>query len=282
MMTTDGVRKSYLWQVLATSSRGERALFASVTYNASFAIAVLLLWWIATSAGLIAPFFLPSPAAVGSEAIRLSASSAFWYDFFTSIFRITAGFLLAAAVALPIGILMARNTVAARLILPPVSFIRFVPMPAVIPLMILWFGSGEWGKVMIIMLGVFFQLVLMISDAVAYVPEHYLEIAKTMKASVYQRLRHFILPAAAPEIWDSLRINFGLAWATLIFAEILGATSGLGFLIVRAQRFLLVAQVFVAVIVIGLLGIFTDILFVRVYRRAFPWSEQVKREQRSA
>jgi len=103
-----------------------------------------------------------------------------------------------------------------------------------------------------------------------------------MKASIYQRLRYFILPAAAPEIWDSLRINFGLAWATLIFAEILGATSGLGFMIVRAQRFLIISQVFVAVILIGVLGILADALFAYGYRHAFPWSEQVKREQRSA
>jgi NitT/TauT family transport system permease protein len=282
-MRAASTKTTDLWRLLPSRSRSGRVFaLTGFWYNAVFVILILLLWWAVTSSDLIAPFFLPSPGAVVDEALILSTSSAFWFDFGTSIFRIVAGFLLAAAVALPLGILMARNGVAAKLIVPPVSFIRFVPMPAVIPLMILWFGSGEWGKVMIIMLGVFFQLVLMISDAIAYVPEHYLDIAKTMKASVYQRLRHFILPAAAPEIWDSLRINFGLAWATLIFAEILGATSGLGFLIVRAQRFLLVAQVFVAVIVIGLLGILTDLLFVRIYRRAFPWSEQVKREQRPA
>ena len=280
-MRTDGVRTTYVPPVPAIASRRESSFIAGLAYNATFMVAILLLWWVATSTGMIAPFFLPPLADVGSEAVRLLASSAFWVDLGTSLFRIFAGFLLAAAVAVPVGILMARSQIASKLIVPPVSFIRFVPMPAIIPLMILWFGSGEWGKVMIITLGVFFQLVLMIADAVAYVPEHYLDIARTMKASAYKRLRYFVLPAAAPEIWDSLRINFGLAWATLIFAEILGATSGLGFMIVRSQRFLLVAQVFVAVIVIGILGILTDILFARFYKRAFPWSEQVKREQRS-
>ncbi|HEX8166234.1 MAG TPA: ABC transporter permease [Beijerinckiaceae bacterium] len=255
---------------------------AGLAYNLVFGAALLGLWWGTTTAGLVAPFFLPDPAAVGAEAIKLSTSPAFWRDIGTSLFRIAAGFLLAAAIALPMGVWIARSAFASKLLVPPISFIRFVPMPAVIPLMILWFGSGEWGKVMVITLGVFFQLVLMIVAAVAAVPENYVDIARTMEASTYQRFRHFLLPAAAPEIWDSLRINFGLAWATLIFAEILGATSGLGYMIVRAQRFLLVAQVFVAVIVIGILGVLADLLFARFYKSAFPWSEQVKREQRLA
>ena len=229
----DKLRATHIRRSQLIASRREPSFLAGLLYNSIVLAAILLLWWIITGTGAIPPFFLPAPADVASQAVKLSTSSAFWYDLGTSVFRIIAGFLLAAAVALPMGILIARNAIAARLMVPPISFIRFVPMPAVIPLMILWFGSGEWGKVMIITLGVFFQLVLMVTDAIAYVPEHYLDIARTMKASLYQRIRHFILPAAAPEIWDSLRINFGLAWATLIFAEILGATSGLGFMIVR-------------------------------------------------
>jgi NitT/TauT family transport system permease protein len=132
---------------------------------------------------------------------------------------------------------------------------------------------------MIICLGVFFQLVLMVADAVAYVPEAYYDIAHSVGATSRQRLFYFIIPAAAPEIWDSLRINFGLAWATLIFAEILGATSGLGYLIVRSQRFLLTESIFVAVLVIGVLGIITDRLFEWYYHRWFPWSVQAQRAE---
>lgn len=104
-------------------------------------------------------------------------------------------------------------------------------------------------------------------------------IAHSVAATRWQRLVHFTVPAAAPEIWDSLRINFGLAWATLIFAEILGATSGLGYLIVRSQRYLLTERIFVAVLVIGILGIVTDKLFARCYYRWFPWSVQVQRAE---
>lgn len=241
----------------------------------------LLAWWLLTTLGKVERFFLPPPADTLSAGLRMLGDPAFWTDLTVSLLRIVGGFLLASATAIPCGIGMGRSRVFNALVEPAISFIRFVPMPAIIPLMILWFGSGEWGKVMIICLGVFFQLVLMIADAVAYIPDAYYEIARSLGATSWQRLRWFTLPAAAPEILDSLRINFGLAWATLIFAEILGATSGLGYLIVRSQRYLLTEQIFVAIGVIGVLGIVTDHAFERFYCRWFPWSSQVQRLEAS-
>ena len=240
----------------------------------------LAYWWLATATGSVGRFFLPPPWDTLKAGWQLLHTAAFWADVGYSVFRICAGFALASILAIPCGILMGRSGPFAAIVEPPISFVRFVPMPAVIPLMILWFGGGEWGKVMIINLAVFFQLVLMVADAVAYIPEAYYDIAHSVGATPWQRLMHFTVPAAGPEIWDSLRINFGLAWATLIFAEILGATSGLGYMIVRSQRFLLTERIFVAVIVIGLLGILTDKLFAWRYSRWFPWSAQVQREQR--
>jgi len=243
----------------------------------AFPALILLLWFFVTATGRIERFFLPSPVSTLRTAWVMLASGDFWSDVGISLSRILAGFLVASVAAIPCGIGMGRSRMFNAFVEPSISFIRFVPMPAVIPLMILWFGSGEWGKVMIICLGVFFQLVLMVADAVAYVPEAYYEIARSLGASAQQRLFDFTIPAAAPEIMDSLRINFGLAWATLIFAEILGATSGLGFLIVRSQRYLLTEQIFVAVLVIGLLGVAFDQIFEKAYRRWFPWSVQVQR-----
>lgn len=248
---------------------------------AAWAIALLALvwWWFVTATGRVERFFLPPPIDTIKVGWQMLRGVGFWRDLSFSSFRICVGFALASVAAIPCGILMGRSRFFNTIADPPISFIRFVPMPAVIPLMILWFGSGEWGKVMIICLGVFFQLVLMVADAVAYIPEAYYDIAHSVGATPWQRLVHFTIPAAAPEIWDSLRINFGLAWATLIFAEILGATSGLGYLIVRSQRYLLTEQIFVAVLVIGILGIVTDKLFAWCYYRWFPWSIQVQRAE---
>jgi NitT/TauT family transport system permease protein len=239
----------------------------------------LTLWWLVTTTGRVERFFVPRPQATFRAGLDMLRSAAFWADLGYSIFRIGVGFLLAAAVAIPCGILMARSRAFNALVEPSISFIRFIPMPAVIPLMILWFGSGEWGKVMIICLGVTFQLVLMVADAVADVPEAYDEIAHSIGVTPWQALMHFTVPAALPAIWDSLRINFGLAWSTLIFAEILGATSGLGYLIVRSQRFLLVEQVFVTALLIGALGILSDKIFEWCYNRWFPWSVQARRDE---
>jgi len=242
-------------------------------------LVALLAWWFMTATGRVERFFLPSPGDTFRIGLHMLASAAFWRDLLISMFRIFAGFALACAIAFPCGIWMGRSRFFNSVVEPPISFIRFVPMPAVIPLMILWFGSGEWGKVMIICAGIFFQLVLMIADAVASVPEAYYDIAHSVGATPWQRLVHFTIPAAGPEIWDSLRINIGLAWATLIFAEILGATSGLGYLIVRSQRYLLTENIFVAVLVIGILGIITDKIFGWYYYRRFPWSAQVQRAE---
>jgi NitT/TauT family transport system permease protein len=246
---------------------------------AALILLTLLVWWLASRSGRIDPYFLPSPRATFNTGLEMIRSWEFWHDLVLSVLRICGGFLVASAAAIPCGILMGRSRLFESLAEPPISFIRFIPMPAAIPLMILWFGSGEWGKVMIICLGVFFQLVLMIADAVAYVPPAYYEISHSLGADRWQQLIHFTIPAAAPEIWDSLRINFGLAWATLIFAEILGATSGLGYLIVRSQRFLLTERIFVAIFFIGILGVLTDQLFAWYYRRKFPWSVQAQRAE---
>jgi NitT/TauT family transport system permease protein len=244
-------------------------------------IAAVVGWWLITAEGGIQRFFLPPPGDTLRTGWAMIQTVGFWVDLFYSVWRISVGFVLAAAAGIPCGILMGRSRVFNALMIPPISFIRFVPMPAVIPLMILWFGSAEWGKAMIICLGVFFQLVLMVADAVARVPGAYDDIAHSLGVTTWQRLRRFILPAAAPEIWDSLRINFGLAWTILIFAEILGATSGLGYLIVRSQRFLLTERIFVAVLAIGLLGIMADVLFERGFRRWFAWSPQAQKSERS-
>lgn len=232
---------------------------------------VLAAWFLATSTKAIERFFLPPPVAVLEAARDMFLTAAFWRDLGISCIRIVSGFLVAAIAAVPIGVIMGRSRLAFLMISPFVSFVRYVPMPAVIPLMILWFGSGEFGKTAIIALGVFFQAVLMIADNVAHVPREYLDIAKSVHATKWQSLTHFVLPAAQPAIWDSLRINFGLAWATLIFAEILGATSGLGYAIVRAQRFLLIEHVYVVIFLIGILGILVDVAMVKVYARLYPW-----------
>jgi NitT/TauT family transport system permease protein len=278
-------RREVLLLTYLAQRPGERAArrfgVALTRMTAAWAVFLLALalWWLLTKVGGVQRFFLPPPDDTLNVGVAMVQTAGFWLDLAFSVWRICGGFVLAAVTAIPCGILMGRSRVFSALMVPPISFIRFVPMPAVIPLMILWFGSAEWGKLMIICLGVFFQLVLMIADAVARVPRAYEDIAHSLGVTVWQRLRSFVVPAAAPEIWDSLRINFGLAWTILIFAEILGATSGLGYLIVRSQRFLLTEQIFVAVLAIGLLGVMADMVFERCFDRWFAWSEQAQKSE---
>jgi len=240
-------------------------------------VLVFLMWIFAASLKLIDPIFLPGPLSVLRSGAKAVVSPGFWEDLSLSCMRICAGFIIAAIFALPIGTMMGRMRNLDSFFGPPISFIRFVPMPAVIPLLILWFGTGNWGNAIIISLGVFFQLLLMVADAVKHVPLEYMDIAKSQRVSRVQRLRFFILPVAAPALVDALRINFGLAWATLVFAEMLGASSGLGYDILRSQRFLLVSRVFFIIITIGTLGIIIDKLFIVLYRKAFPWVEDVRK-----
>jgi NitT/TauT family transport system permease protein len=194
-----------------------------------------------------------------------------------STFRIVGGFLIAAVMAVPLGLLMGSFEVVRSFFQPPINAIRYMPASAFIPLLILLQGLGETEKLTVIWIGVFFQLVLMVMDIAQRVPDEMLSVAYTLGASRWTVFYKVFLPATFPEVVDALRITMGWAWTYLIVAELVAATAGIGYFILVSERFLRADRIIAAIITIGILGLITDVIFALISRWAFPYVEKVRR-----
>jgi NitT/TauT family transport system permease protein len=235
---------------------------------------VFLLWWVMTGLELVSPIFLPSPEAVWKELVRQIREGILWQDLSTSVYRITVGWIISTLFAVPIGILMGNFRFFEGLLEPFIDLIRYMPAVAFVPLTILWAGVGDTQKFIILFIGTFFQEVLMIMDNVKTVPREMIQVSYTFGLTKWETLRKVILPAAMPGIWDTFRITLGWAWTYLVVAELVAANVGLGYRIMRAQRFLQTESIILGILVIGLLGLLTDYAFKWSYRRMFYWVEQ--------
>jgi NitT/TauT family transport system permease protein len=217
-----------------------------------------LLWFLATVGGLIPPLFLPSPAQVLRRLGELWSSGKLLSDMGVSIYRISVGFLISTAIALPVGILIGSYRAWEAAIEPIVDFIRYMPVVAFVPLTILWTGTGDAQKFLIIFIGTFFQQVLLVMDNVKAVPRDFINLGRTLQMPERRILTRIVLPSAMPAIWDTLRISLGWAWTWLVVAELVAATSGLGYRITTAQRFFQTDLIFGYLLILGLLGLATD------------------------
>lgn len=251
-----------------------KAEIAASLYFALSAFTFVLLvgiWSALTYSELIPPMFLPPPDKVVKDGLMLFLDFNLIDDIWVSVLRVTIGFLLAAVIAVPLGIMMGSLKVCEALVEPLLSFIRYMPASAFIPLFILWLGIGESEKIAVILFGTFFPLALMIMDVTKNVPHDLIDTAYTLGVSRWGVFRRIILPASMPGILDTLRISFGWAWTYLVVAEIVAAGSGLGYMIMQSQRFLKTGNIIVGIIVIGVIGIFIDVAFKWLYARMFPW-----------
>ena len=253
---------------------GERIRTAEFLGIAAAVFAVLaVLWFATTAAGLVRPLFLPSPAQVLSRLGELWASGQLLADMGISIYRISLGFLISTVVALPIGIMIGSYRGWEAAIEPFVDFIRYMPVVAFVPLTILWTGTGDAQKFLIIFIGTFFQQVLLVMDNVKSVPRDFINLGRTLEMPEWRILKGIVLPSAMPAIWDSMRISLGWAWTWLVVAELVAATSGLGYRITTAQRFFQTDLIFGYLLILGLLGLATDQAMKYLGRRLFRYLE---------
>jgi NitT/TauT family transport system permease protein len=155
---------------------------------------------------------------------------------------------------------------------PFVSFARYLPASAFIPLLILWAGIGEAQKLAVIFIGSFFQLVLMIAVIVGNTRRDLVEAAYTLGVGDRGLIRRVLIPGAAPEIAETLRMVLGWAWTYVIVAELIGASSGIGHMITDSQALMATDQIIFGIIVIGVIGLASDLLFKAVNRRLYPWA----------
>jgi NitT/TauT family transport system permease protein len=228
-------------------------------------------WGLVSASGWVDPVFLPGPISVFERLTTWLLEDDLIADTGVSVYRVTMGFFLSAALALPLGLLIGAFRPVEALLEPLTDFIRYMPAVAFIPLVMLWFGIEESAKIAIIFIGTFFQMVLMVAENVRLVPTAQIEAAQTMGATRGEIIRLVLLQSAKPAILDTLRITMGWAWTYLVVAELVASNSGLGYAILRAQRFLKTDTIFGGILLIGLIGLLMDQAFRWLHRRAFPY-----------
>ena len=254
------------WTIRGQLSRKAYFFFAALGMIAPFAA----WWWLATS-GVMDKVFMPSPMDVLIRVYHWYEDDDLLGDAWISIYRVTVGFLLSAVIAVPLGVMIGTYRPIQALFEPLMDFIRYMPAVAFIPLVMLWVGIDEGSKIAIIWIGTFFQMVLMVAEDIRRVPMAQIEAAQTMGAGGEEIVSLVIFQSAKPALLDTLRITMGWAWTYLVVAEMVAANSGLGYAILKAQRFLQTDKIFAGIILIGLIGLVIDQLFRLLHRKSFPW-----------
>jgi NitT/TauT family transport system permease protein len=244
---------------------------------ASSFLAVFLGWAWLSHQSFVNKVFLPTPETVWQTALSFLHEENLLIDIKISIFRVSAGFLLAAVLAIPLGIWIGSFKSLEGLLQPLTEFVRYIPVPALIPMLMLLFGIGEMAKVMLIFVGTFFQLVLMVADEVRRVPYELLQVSYTLGARRGEAIRLVLFRAAMPGIFDALRLCNGWAWTYLVVSELIAANEGLGYRILKFSRFVQTPKIFVYLIFLGLLGLLLDFLFRKLNQRLFHWADTTKR-----
>ncbi|MFK7880733.1 ABC transporter permease [Roseobacter sp.] len=245
-----------------------------IILGAAGLIAFLGAWQLIAMSGWVKPQFLPTPPAVLAAFWRLFTEAGFTSDILISVGRVWFAFLLAVVIAVPLGLLMSCYRSVGAFFEPFIDFIRYLPVPALVPLLIIWFGVGEASKIAVLWMGVFFQLVLLVTDDSKRVPAEYIESGFTLGANQWQVIRDVIFPAALPNMLDNLRITLGWCWTYLIIAEIVAASSGIGHVIWSLRRFVKTPEVMAGIIAIGIIGLLTDQAFRFIHRRVFTYLDR--------
>jgi taurine transport system permease protein len=242
----------------------------------ALAIAVMLgLWWFVTATGLIQPLYLPGPVAVFTKLVAVAhdgyMDATLWQHFEASLLRVLAALLLALVTAIPLGVALGLNRVLKALVDPLIEFCRPVPPLAYLPLIVIWFGIGETSKIVLIFLAIFLPVVVATAAGVIGVDPIRIRVAQSLGATRLQLVRFVILPSALPTIVTGVRIALGAGWSTLVAAELIAATRGLGFMIQSASQFLATDLVVGGIIVIAVVASLIEIALRRLQQHFSPW-----------
>ncbi len=272
--------KSPLRTILAWDDLKPHEPIARSHYLAVVVASLLILlggWAILGYGKFVQPdYFLPTPTQVLDRARQMLQDGSLAENAQASVLVIVSGWLIASMFAVPLGILMGSFKFFEALFEPIVDFVRYLPVSALIPLLILYIGLGVEEKIAVVFIGTFFQLILLVADVAAHVPKDLLDSAYTLGASRLRVVTNVLIPATLPGVMDNLRITIGWAWTYLVVAELVAADKGLGIMILDSERGLRTDTIFVGLVTIGLLGFFSDLIFKVLHRVLLPWSPKLK------
>ncbi len=262
----------------AVAPRRARRPLGSATLGAFTVAGLLLAWWAVTTLDLVEPLFLPSPGAVLDTFGRLAREgyldASLGQHIGASLGRIALGLLAALATAIPVGLAIGRHRIARGVLDPLIEFYRPIPPLAYLPLIVIWCGIGELSKVLLIYLAIFAPLAIATANGVRNVDPARLRAAQSLGARPGQLLWHVIVPSALPDILTGIRIGLGVGWSTLVAAELVAATRGLGFMVQSAAQFLLTDVVVLGILIIALVAFALELGLRALQRRLVPWHGQ--------
>lgn len=238
-------------------------------------IALLVAWFAATSTGAIKSYQLASPQAVLVELNDLASHGLLWTDLGASVERVAIGFALAALLAIILGSLVGASRTAEKLLDPTLQAVRSVPSLAWVPLLLLWLGIGETAKIALVAIGAFFPVYVALASAIRNVDRKLVEVARVLGVGGVPFIARVLLPAALPQLLVGLRIGLTQAWLFLVAAELLGASSGLGFLLTDGQQIARTDEILVAILAFAICGKLSESGMRLLERRLVGWTDTV-------
>jgi taurine transport system permease protein len=247
-----------------------------LTLSISTLLVLLAIWWAVTRLQLIGPLFLPPPQQVLHQLFTIASAQGFmdatlWQHLAASLTRILIALAAAVLIGVPVGIAMGLNETMRGILDPLIELYRPIPPLAYLPLMVIWFGIGETSKILLIYLAIFAPVALSALAGVKSAQQVRTRAAQSLGASRWQVLWYVILPGALPEILTGLRIGLGVGWSTLVAAELIAATRGLGFMVQSAGEFLATDVVLAGITVIALIAFTLELGLRALQRRLTPW-----------
>jgi taurine transport system permease protein len=268
---------SVLKAAVPTAVRQSRfTLPRSLKLSTATLLVLLAIWWAVTALQLISPLFLPAPQQVLHQLVVIASPQGFmdatlWQHLAASLGRILVALLAAVVIGVPVGIAMGLSDTVRGLLDPLIEIYRPVPPLAYLPLMVIWFGIGETSKILLIYLAIFAPVTLSTVAGVRSVAQVRIRAAQALGANRWQLLRFVVLPSALPEILTGIRIGLGVGWSTLVAAELIAATRGLGFMVQSAGEFLATDVVIAGISVIAIIAFGLELGLRALQRRLTPW-----------
>lgn len=242
---------------------------------------LLVIWWAVAAAHWVSPLFLPAPGQVLNKLLTIASPQGFmdatlWQHLAASLGRIVVALLAATIIGIPVGIAMGLSSTVRGILDPLIELYRPVPPLAYLPLMVIWFGIGETSKILLIYLAIFAPVAMSALAGVKSAQQVRIRAAQSLGASRAQVLWLVILPGALPEILTGLRIGLGVGWSTLVAAELIAATRGLGFMVQSAGEFLATDVVLAGIAVIAIIAFSLELGLRALQRRLTPWHGEIQ------
>lgn len=235
-------------------------------------LVVLVFWFAGSATGMVNQYIIPPPARVLQTAIDLTASGVLLKHIAISLYRVFGGFFLTVLFAFPLAVLVGMNRKLEPYIDPVLDFLGHIPPISCIPILILWFGIGEASKLVVIILATFFPVFLNTLNGILSCSKQLLEVGQVFGFRARDKFWRIIMPAALPSIIVGFRLGLGYSWRSLIGAELIAASSGIGYMIIDAEQLSRPDIIIVGILTIGLFGYIIDYCFFKLTNRLLPWA----------